>query len=409
MEENKVKTLHESLKEIKSARERLNGIITNTKLIKSKVLSEEFGNDVYLKPENLQVTGSFKIRGAYNKIIQLRDKEKARGIVASSAGNHAQGVAFASKELGVKATIVMPKTTPLVKVEATKGYGANVILSGNYYDDAYQEARRLEEKEGYIFVHPFNDWDVVIGQGTIALEVLEELPDIDIILVPIGGGGLISGIALAMKELKPSVKVIGVEPVGANAAKISLANNQLTSLEAVNTIAEGVAVKRPGELNFDIMRTYVDDVVTVTDSELMEAFLLLLEKHKILAENAGVITIAALKKLKIKDKNIVSVISGGNIDVLTISQMIRHGLVSKGRIFRFSVEIPDIPGELHKITRILSEQNANIVNLDHDQLKTVQRFKRVSVSVTLETNGHGHIKEIINAMEGEGYIVTEII
>jgi len=400
--------LSEGLAAVRLARERLANEITATRLIYSRAFSEEAGHSVYLKPENLQATGSFKIRGAYNKIVQLSAAERQRGLVAASAGNHAQGVAYAAQKLGAKATIVMPKTTPLIKVDATRSYGAEVVLAGNYYDEAYEAARRLEAEHGYVFIHPFNDWDVIAGQGTIGLEIMTELPDADYILVPVGGGGLVSGIALAAKAVNPKVKVIGVEPEGARAMQVSLETGVLTELARVDTIADGVAVKKPGEITFAVVRELVDGIITVTDDELMDAFLLLLEKHKLLAENSGVLPLAALTRLNAAGKKVVCVISGGNIDVLTIASMIRLGLVNRGRVFCFSVELPDVPGELLKIARILAGQNANIVKLDHDQFKAIDRLRRVRLEVTVETNGLAHVRQITAALEQAGYMITKV-
>ncbi len=312
------------LEDFIKAKEKLSKVLLETHLIYSPIFSKESGNKVFIKPENLQKTGSFKIRGAYNKISNLTDAEKKRGVIASSAGNHAQGVAYGAKESGIKAVIVMPKSTPLIKVESTKQYGAEVILHGDVYDDAYKKAKELEEKEGYVFVHPFNDEDVLDGQGTIALEILAELPEIDIILVPIGGGGLISGIACAAKILKPEIKIIGVEPEGAASAYEALKENKVIELKEANTIADGTAVKKIGDLNFEYIKKYVDEIITVSDYELMEAFLLLVEKHKIIAENSGILSVAATKKIKEKNKKVVSVIIGGNIDVLMISSMVMY-------------------------------------------------------------------------------------
>lgn len=390
------------------ARERLNTVITKTKLIHSSVFSKETGNDVYIKPENLQRTGSFKLRGAYNKIAKLTEEEKKKGVIASSAGNHAQGVALAAQKLGIKAVIVMPKYTPLIKVEATRQYGAEVILAGEAYDDAYNYAKELQEKEGYVFIHTFNDDDVVEGQGTIALEVLEELPDTDIILVPLGGGGLISGIALAAKLKNPMIKIIGVEPEGAASATAALKNGEVVELPEVNTIADGTAVRRIGDLNYDYIKKYVDDIITVSDYELMESFLLLVEKHKIVAENAGVLSVAALRKINEKGKKIVSILSGGNIDVLTISSMINKGLIVRGRIFRFSVDLPDKPGQLVAVSQILSENNANVIRLDHNQFKNLNRFHDVELQVTVETNGEEHIQKIIEEFNKKGYVVKRL-
>lgn len=397
-----------NINQFHEANKRLEGIINETKLIYSTAFSYESGNEIYIKPENLQVTGAFKIRGAYNKISKLSLQEKQTGLIASSAGNHAQGIAYAAQKLGVKATIVMPKTAPLIKVEATKSYGAKVVLSGDCYDEAYSEAQRLEKKHNYIFVHPFNDIDVIEGQGTIALEILNDLKDVDCILVPIGGGGLISGIALAAKAIKPEIKVIGVEPEGAQAMKVSIQCNKITCLDHVNTIADGVAVKNPGELTFAIIRDYVDEIITVSDFDIMESFLLLLDKHKLVGESAGVLSLAGLKKVTQKDKRIVCIVSGGNIDVLTISSMINRGLLSRGRIFGFSVDLPDRPGQLKKITSLLAKLNANIIKLDHNQFKAFHRFMEVQLEVTVETNGHSHIKRITDAFKKAGYNITKV-
>ena len=390
------------------AKKNLSKVLLETHLIYSPIFSKESGNKVFIKPENLQKTGSFKIRGAYNKISNLTDAEKKRGVIASSAGNHAQGVAYGAKESGIKAVIVMPKSTPLIKVESTKQYGAEVILHGDVYDDAYKKAKELEEKEGYVFVHPFNDEDVLDGQGTIALEILEELPETDIILVPIGGGGLISGIACAAKILKPEIKIIGVEPEGAASAYEAIKENKVVELKEANTIADGTAVKKIGDLNFEYIKKYVDEIITVSDYELMEAFLLLVEKHKIIAENSGILSIAATKKLKEKDKKVVSVISGGNIDVLMISSMINKGLIRRDRIFNFSLNIPDKPGELAKVVDLIAELGANVVKLEHNQFKNLSRFKDVELQVTVETNGSEHIKNLVQTFEEKGYEVIKI-
>ena len=390
------------------AKENLSKVLLETHLIYSPLFSKESGNKVFIKPENLQKTGSFKIRGAYNKISNLTDAEKKRGVIASSAGNHAQGVAYGAKESGIKAVIVMPKSTPLIKVESTKQYGAEVILHGDVYDDAYKKAKELEEKEAYVFVHPFNDEDVLDGQGTIALEILEELPETDIILVPIGGGGLISGIACAAKILKPEIKIIGVEPEGAASAYEAIKENKVVELKEANTIADGTAVKKIGDLNFEYIKKYVDEIITVSDYELMEAFLLLVEKHKIIAENSGILSVAATKKIKEKNKKVVSVISGGNIDVLMISSMINKGLIRRDRIFNFSVNIPDKPGELAKVVDLIAELGANVVKLEHNQFKNLSRFKDVELQVTVETNGSEHIKNLVQAFEEKGYEIIKI-
>ena len=394
------------LQDFTTAREHLQKVLLPTHLIYSPIFSEESGNQIYIKPENLQKTGAFKIRGAYNKINKLTEEEKKRGVIASSAGNHAQGVAYAARELGIKAVIVMPKTTPLIKVQSTKKYGAEVVLYGDVYDDAYQKAKELEAQEGYVFVHPFDDIDVLEGQGTIALEILEEMPDAEVIVVPIGGGGLISGIAAAAKMIKPDIKIIGVEPSGAASATEALKKNKVITLPEANTIADGTAVKRIGDLTFNCIKQYVDEVVTVDDYELTEAFLLLAEKHKIIAENSGILPLAALKKLTERGKKVVPVVSGGNIDVLMISSMINKGLISRDRIFNFAVSIPDRPGELAKITHIIADVGANIVKLAHNQFKNLSRFRDKEVLITVETNGTDHIQALIDAFAAKGYEVT---
>ena len=394
------------LQDFTTAREHLQKVLLPTHLIYSPIFSEESQNQIYIKPENLQKTGAFKIRGAYNKINKLTEEEKKRGVIASSAGNHAQGVAYAARELGIKAVIVMPKTTPLIKVQSTKKYGAEVVLYGDVYDDAYQKAKELEAQEGYVFVHPFDDIDVLEGQGTIALEILEEMPDAEVIVVPIGGGGLISGIAAAAKMIKPDIKIIGVEPSGAASATEALKKNKVITLPEANTIADGTAVKRIGDLTFNCIKQYVDEVVTVDDYELTEAFLLLAEKHKIIAENSGILPLAALKKLSERSKKVVPVVSGGNIDVLMISSMINKGLISRDRIFNFAVSIPDRPGELAKITHIIADVGANIVKLAHNQFKNLSRFRDKEVLITVETNGTDHIQALVEAFAAKGYEVT---
>lgn len=390
------------------ARERLSTVTVKTKLIHSTVFSNECGNDVYIKPENLQRTGSFKLRGAYNKIAKLTKEEKERGVIASSAGNHAQGVALAAQRLGTQAVIVMPRHTPLIKVDATKQYGADVVLAGDIYDEAYAKAKELQEANGYVFVHPFDDPDVIEGQGTIALEVLEELPDADVLLVPIGGGGLIAGVAAAAKMKNPQIKVIGVEPEGAASAKAALDQGGPVDLDGVSTIADGAAVKKIGGLTYEYIKQYVDEVVTVSDYELMEAFLLLAEKHKIVGENAGILSVAGLKKIKEKGKKVVSILSGGNIDVLTIASMITKGLIVRGRIFTFSVNLPDKPGQLVAVSEILANENANVVKLEHNQFKNLDRFHEVELQVTVETNGEDHIAKITKAMKDAGYDIHRI-
>ncbi len=396
------------LADIQKASKNLSKIINKTELIYSDFFSKECRNKVYLKPENLQFTGSFKIRGAYNKIVNLPESVKKNGIVASSAGNHAQGVAYSAKSLGISSKIVMPVVTPLIKIEATKKHGSEVIIHGDIYDDAYNKALEIAKEEGREFIHPFNDYDVICGQGTIGYEIIEELKDVDEILVPIGGGGLIAGIAMAVKSINPNIRVIGVEPEGAMTMKNSLDQDHVCELTQIRTSAEGVAVKKPGDLNFEIAKCFVDGIITVSEQEIMEALLMLIEKHKLIAETAGVLTLAALKKLTVTNKNIVSVISGGNIDVVTISSMINKGLISRGRIFCFTVDLPDVPGQLLKISQILADLKANVIKLDHNQFKAMDRYENVQLEVTAETNGHQHIAEIITTLHQNGFHINRV-
>lgn len=393
---------------IRKAAQNLKGVIKNTQLIYSDFFSKEYGNNVYIKPENLQVTGSFKIRGAYNKVSSLTDDEKKKGIIASSAGNHAQGVAFSAQKHKIKSTIVMPSVTPLIKIEGTKSYGSQVVIHGNVYDESFKEAKRLSEENGYAFIHAFDDYDVICGQGTVGLEILEELKDVDEILVPVGGGGLISGIALIAKTLKPSIRVTGVEPSGALTMKTSLDKGQITELNCCKTTAEGVAVKKPGELTYNLVNKYVDGIIEVSEEDMTEALLMLVEKHKLIAETSGILPLAALKKLNIKNKNVVCVVSGGNIDVMTVSSLINSGLVSRGRIFCFSLDLPDTPGQLLKVSQVLASEGANVVKLDHNQFKAMDRYMNVQLEVTVETNGEGHIQKIIKSLNHEGYHINRI-
>ncbi|QOX63391.1 threonine ammonia-lyase [Anoxybacterium hadale] len=394
---------------IRKAKENLKGVIKETPLIYSDFYSKEHKCNVYIKPENFQITGSFKIRGAYNKIANLTEEECSKGIICSSAGNHAQGVAFSAQRRNIKSTIVMPNVTPLLKIEATKGYGSEVVIHGDVYDESYSKAMELAEEHGYTFVHPFDDYDVLCGQGTIGLEILEELEHVDEVLVPIGGGGLISGIALAIKAVKPEVKVIGVVPVGAMSMKISVDEGRITRLASVKTSAEGVAVRQPGELTFEIARKYVDEIITVSEKDIMEAVLITLEKHKMIAETAGVVPLAGLRKRAASGKNIVCLISGGNIDVVTISSIINQGMISRGRIMCFSVELPDKPGQLVKVAQILAEHSANVIELVHNQFKALDRYSnKVVLEVTVETNGHSHIKQIIEALEDNNFTIGRV-
>ena len=397
-----------TLNDVLEARERIRDICVYTKLIYSTEYSKESGNEIYIKPENLQLTGAFKIRGAINKVGKLSNEKREKGLISASAGNHAQGVAYAANKLGIKATIVMPETTPLIKVQATKNYGASVVLKGNVYDEAYDEAKRLEKENEYTFVHPFNDVDVMAGQGTIALEIIEELKDVDIIVVPIGGGGLISGISVAAKAINPNIKIIGVQAEGANSMKLSFDSGKLTFAEKIDTIADGAAVRKPGDIAFEIIKNHVDEIVTVSDKEIMEAVYILLEKHKLVAETTGAMSLAALKRLNVKGKKVVCLISGGNIDVVTMAALLNNGLVSRGRMFCFSVKLQDTPGQLLEIAKILSQQGANVIKLDHNQFKAIDRLKHVVLEVTVETNGNEHIEKIVKALNKSGYNVERI-
>ena len=396
-----------TLEQFKEARNVLQGVLRPTPLIHSPYLSKSCGNNVYLKPENMQVTGAYKIRGAYYKISTLTDEEKARGLVTASAGNHAQGVAYAAQAAGVAATIVMPTTTPLVKVNNTKDYGANVVLHGEVFDDAAELAAQLAEEQGLTYVHPFNDLTLATGQGTIAYEIFQDLPDVDVILIPIGGGGLAAGVSTLAKLLNPKVKVIGVEPTGAASMKASLEAGHVVTLPTASTIADGVAVKTPGDLVFPYVQQNVDRVLALEDGELVEAFLDIMERHKMIVENAGLLTVAALKHLDCKGKNVVSVLSGGNMDVITMSSLVQHGLIGRGRIFTFAVQLPDRPGELMRVADVLARNNGNIIKLEHNQFVNINRQSGVELRVTLEAFGHDHKMQILQAMRDEGYQVAE--
>ncbi|MDR0357163.1 MAG: threonine ammonia-lyase [Clostridiales Family XIII bacterium] len=395
--------------EIRRAAETLRGVARATPLIRSDFYGDEYGCRIWIKPEHLQVTGSFKIRGAYNKIAQLSDAEASGGVIASSAGNHAQGVAYSARERGVPSVIVMPNITPFIKVNATKEYGADVILCGDVYDESYAKALELAQENDYVFIHPFDDYDVICGQGTVGLEILNELPQIDEILVPVGGGGLVGGIALIVKALKPEIKIIGVEPKGAASMHLSLKEDRILTLDRVNTNAEGAAVRRAGDLTFAIARKYVDDVVTVSEKDIMENVLLVMEKHKFVAETAGVTALAALKKRAKRGKNIVCVMSGGNIDTVTISSIINAGMISRGRIMCFSVELPDRPGQLVNVASLLAENGANVIGLEHNQFKALDRYSnKVALEVTVETNGPEHIKKILDILANSGFSARRI-
>ena len=394
-----------TLTEFREARDLLSGILSNTSLIHSPYYSKCTGGEVYIKPENMQVTGAYKVRGACYKVSTLTDEEKARGLVTASAGNHAQGVAFAAQRAGIEATIVMPTTTPLVKVNNTKDYGANVVLEGSCFDESAAVAQKLSEEKGLTYIHPFNDLTVATGQGTIAYEIFKDLPDVDIILMPIGGGGLASGVSTLTKLLNPNVKVIGVEPVGAASMKAALEAGHPVTLPSVTTIADGVAVKTVGDKVFPYVQENVDEIITIEDDELVDAFLDMMEKHKMIVENSGLLTIAALNHIDCQGKCVVPILSGGNMDVITMSSLVQHGLIRRGRVFTFSVLLPDQPGELLKVAKIVSEQQGNIIKLEHNQFISINRQAEVELQVTLEAFGHSHKNAIIKAMEDAGYQV----
>lgn len=392
-----------TLNKFEEAYEVVQKVILKTKLVYSDFYSDLTGNKVYIKPENMQKTGAYKIRGAYYKISTLSDEERSKGLITASAGNHAQGVAYAAKAYGVKAVIVMPTTTPLVKVNRTKAYGAEVILYGDVYDEACSYALNLAEEKGYTFIHPFDDLDVATGQGSIAMEILKELPTVDIILVPIGGGGLASGVSTLVKLLNPNIKVIGVEPAGANCMQVSLKEGNVVTLPKVDTIADGTAVKTPGSKIFPYIKENIDEIITIEDNELVGAFLDMLENHKMLAENSGLLTVAALKHLNCKGKKVVPIISGGNMDVITFSSLVQHGLIERGRICTVSVLLPDKPGELTNVSNVIAEAQGNIVKLDHNQFVSINRSSAVELIITMETFGHEHKEKIINALNENGY------
>ena len=392
-----------SIDKFEEASEKVKEVINPTPLVYSEFFSRQYGNKVYLKPENIQHTGAYKIRGAYYKISTLSEEERNKGLITASAGNHAQGVAFAAEKYGVKATIVMPTTTPLMKVNRTKGYGADVILHGDVYDDACAEAYRLAEAYGYTFIHPFDDLEVATGQGTIAMEIVKELPTVDYILVPIGGGGLATGVSTLAKMLNPGIKVIGVEPAGASCMQASLKAGKVVSLDSAQTIADGTAVKTPGTNIFPYIQKNIDSIIAVEDEELIDAFLDMVENHKMVCENSGLLTVAALSHLDVRDKKIVSILSGGNMDIITMSSMLQHGLIQRGRIFTVSVLLPDKPGELARVASIISEEQGNVVKLEHNQFVSINRSAAVELRITLESFGKAHRDQIFARLEREKY------
>ncbi|MBR6503491.1 MAG: threonine ammonia-lyase [Firmicutes bacterium] len=378
-------------------------VTQQTKLIESKYLSERTGNRVFLKPENMQVTGAFKIRGAYSKISTLTEEERKRGLITASAGNHAQGVAFAAKEFGARVIIVMPKTTPLIKVNRTKSYGAEVVLYGDDYNEAYECAKRLIQEHDYTFIHPFDDLTVATGQGTVGMEIIKELPLVDTILVPVGGGGLATGVSTMAKIINPNIKVIGVEPEGANCLQRSLEAGEVVTLPEVNTIADGAAVRAPGETIFPYLQENLDGVITVKDDEIIGAFLDMVENHKMIVENAGLLTVAAAAHLPAEGKNVACIISGGNMDMITMSSVVQQGLIFQDRIFTVSTLLPDKPGELAEVAILIAENQGNVIKLDHNQFVTTNRMKEVELKITMEAFGTEHKQQILDALEKGGY------
>ncbi len=392
-----------TLERFEEASDIVRKVTQETKLVYSDFYSAQTGNKVYFKPENMQLTGAYKLRGAYYKISTLSDEERAKGLITASAGNHAQGVAYAAKCFGVKAVIVMPTTTPLIKVNRTKGYGAEVVLHGDVYDEACEKAYELAKENGYTFIHPFDDPAVATGQGTIAMEIIKELPVVDYILVPVGGGGLATGVSTLAKLLNPKIKVIGVEPEGANCLQESVKAGKVLTLDHVSTIADGTAVKTPGSKIFPYLQKNLDDIITVRDEELVVAFLDMVENHKMVVENSGLLTVAALKHLDVKGKKIVSILSGGNMDVITMSSVVQQGLIMRDRIFTVSVLLPDKPGELSHVADVIARQNGNVIKLEHNQFVSINRSAAVELRITLEAFGTEHKKQIMEALEQNGY------
>ncbi|MDD6102144.1 MAG: threonine ammonia-lyase [Clostridiales bacterium] len=392
-----------TLNDFEQASETVREVTLETKLMYSDYLSEQTGNKVYLKPENMQLTGAYKLRGAYYKISTLTGEERSRGLITASAGNHAQGVAYAAKCFGAKAVIVMPTTTPLIKVNRTKNYGAEVVLYGDVYDEACQKAYELANEHGYTFIHPFDDLAVATGQGTIAMEIFKELPLVEYILVPIGGGGLATGVSTLAKLLNPKIKVIGVEPAGAACMKESIKQGKVVTLPSVNTIADGTAVKTPGSNIFPYISKNLDDIITVTDDELVVSFLDMVENHKMIVENSGLLTVAALKHLDVKGKRVVSILSGGNMDVITMSSVVSQGLIFRDRIFTVSVLLPDKPGELSKVADIIAREQGNVIKLEHNQFVSTNRNAEVELRITLECFGTEHKAQIMNSLQENAY------
>lgn len=392
-----------TLESFEEASEEVRKVALETKLVFSDYLSRQSGNKVYLKPENMQRTGAYKLRGAYYKISTLSREERKRGLITASAGNHAQGVAYAAQSYGVPATIIMPTTTPLIKVNRTKNYGAEVILYGDVYDESCEYALKLAEEKGLTFIHPFDDTAVATGQGTIAMEIFKELPLVDYILVPVGGGGLATGVSTLAKLLNPKIKVIGVEPAGAACLKASLEAGEVVTLPSANTIADGTAVKTPGKVIFPYLQKNLDGIITIEDAELVMAYLDMVENHKMVVENSGLLAAAAVKHLDVKDKRVAAILSGGNMDVITMSSVIRQGLIMRDRVFTVSVLLPDKPGELNKVASIIAEENGNVIKLEHNQFVSINRNVAVELKVTIEAFGTEHKDKITAALSNKGY------
>jgi len=392
-----------TLDKFEEAAEVVKRVATETKLIYSDYFSDKTGNKVYLKPENMQVTGAYKIRGAYYKISTMSEEEREKGLITASAGNHAQGVAYAAKSYGINSVIVMPTTTPLMKVNRTKSYGAEVVLHGDNYDEACDLALKLAGENGYTFIHPFNDLAIATGQGTIAMEIIKELPTVDYILIPIGGGGLATGVSTLAKMLNPNIKVIGIEPAGANCLQASVEAGEVVTLPTVNTIADGTAVKTPGDKLFPLLQKSLDDIFTVDDQELIVAFLDMVENHKMVVENSGLLTVAALKHLDVSGKKVVSILSGGNMDVITMSSVVQHGLIERDRIFTVSVLIPDKPGELVHVASVIAKEQGNVIKLEHNQFVNTNRNAAVELKITLEAFGTEHKSRIMGALNENGF------
>lgn len=392
-----------TLEKFEEASEKVKEATLPTDLVYSEYFSNQTDNKVYLKPENMQFTGAYKVRGAYYKMSTLTEEERQKGIITASAGNHAQGVAYAAKKYGAKAIIVMPTTTPLIKVNRTKSYGAEVVLFGNVYDEACEKALQLAKDNGYTFIHPFDDPAVATGQGSIAMEIVKELPLVDYILVPVGGGGLATGVSTLAKLLNPKIRVIGVEPAGANCLQESIKAGKVTTLPTVSTIADGTAVKTPGTNIFPYLQKNLDDIITVEDEELVVTFLDMVENHKMIVENSGLLTVAALKHLDVKGKKIVCILSGGNMDVITMSSVVQQGLIMRDRIFTVSVLLPDRPGELTRVSGIIAQENGNVIKLEHNQFISINRNAAVELRITLEAFGTEHKEQIMKALEKNGF------